>query len=399
MTQTDHQERLLKRYQHLVEIALDLASTLNLDALLNRIAEVAVELSGCQAASILLYDEKTAQLFFNTATNMDELPMIRGMQVPSEGSLAGWVIKNRKAVVVGDVQNDIRHYELVDDTLQFQTASLLAIPMITKDKVIGVLEVVNKVDGIFTQEDQDILAVLGAQAAVAIENTRLFQQSDLISELVHELRTPISSMCAVAFLLQKANLPEAQRIKLAETIYSESMRLNEMATSFLDVARLESGRAQFQYARIEIAPLIRECNTVVENDASARQIVIHEEITSDLPRFEADRDRLKRVLLNLLNNAIKYNRPGGLIILRAFTEQKEMVIEVEDNGIGVPADAIPHLFEKFFRVKSTEKTTGGTGLGLSICKQIIETHRGRIDVTSVINQGTKFTIRLPLLQT
>lgn len=398
MTGTTEKNHLLDRYQRLVEIARDLASTLNLDALLTRIVNVAVELSGCEAASILLYDEKSDQLFFHTSSNMDKLPMMRGMRVPGEGSLAGWVIANRKVVAVGNVKQDNRHYEQTDQFLKFSTDSLMGLPMITKGKIIGVLEVVNKLDGEFSQEDADVLSVLSAQAAVAIENTRLFQQSDLISELVHELRTPISSLCAVSYLLQRADLQTEQRIKFAETIYTESMRLNEMASSFLDVARLESGRAEFRYTRFEILPLLRECYEIVRNEAAAHQIVISMDVQEELPLLEADRDKMKRVLLNLLTNAVKYNRPGGTITARARSIKKEMIIEVQDTGIGIPPEDLPHMFEKFYRVKATEKMTGGTGLGLSICKQIVETHRGRIEVASQVNEGTTFTITLPLIQ-
>ena len=391
------QRNVLHRYQHLVEITRDLASTLNLDALLNRIVNIAVELSCCEAASILLYDQKSDRLFFQTCSNIDKLPLMQGMHVPGNGSLAGWVIAHRQVVVVPDVRRDGRHYEQIDQSLKFSTSSLMGLPMVTKDKIIGVLEVVNKLAGEFTQDDQDVLTVLSAQAAVAIENTRLFQQSDYISELVHELRTPISSLCAVSHLLERNDLTDDQRVEYARTIYSESMRLNEMASSFLDLARLESGRAEFNYTRFDLSPLIQECNEVVSKEAENLRIAIHLDIKNNLPMLDADREKIKRVLLNLLNNAIKYNRPDGSIVLRAYAAKKEMVIEIKDNGIGIPTEAIPHLFEKFYRVKSVEKTTGGTGLGLSICKQIIESHRGRIEVSSQVDKGTVFKVFVPLV--
>jgi signal transduction histidine kinase len=386
---------ILSRYQQLIEISRELASTLDLDVLLKRIIQAAVDLSESQAASILLYDESTHQLYFQTATNMED-PLLRGMSVPLEGSICGWAVANRKSVVVADAHHDPRFFDNVEKTTRILTNSLIAVPMITQEKVLGVLEVLNKKEGEYTPEDIDTLEVLAAQAAVAIQNTRLFQQSDLISELVHEIRTPLASLVTASYLLQRSEISEKQRSELATTIYSEAQRLNELASSFLDLARLESGRAGFQMALVDLPKLLDECRKVVQAKTDESGIQLAVEIQDGLPGVEGDAGKLKQVILNLLSNSIKYNRPGGTITLSAMSDKNEVQIKVSDTGIGIPADALPHLFEKFYRVSGSEKVASGTGLGLSICKHIVESHHGRIEAFSNIGQGSTFIVHLPV---
>jgi two-component system phosphate regulon sensor histidine kinase PhoR len=111
--------------------------------------------------------------------------------------------------------------------------------------------------------------------------------------------------------------------------------------------------------------------------------------------LEADRDKVKQVLLNLLSNAIKYNRPNGTVLFRAEASEKDITLFVQDTGLGIPEESLPHLFQKFFRVREHESRVAGTGLGLSICKQIVQGHGGRIEVKSKIGVGTVFQVVLP----
>jgi signal transduction histidine kinase len=389
-------ERLL-RYHRLIEVSRDLASTLDLNTLLMRIITAAVEISHSEAASILLYDNTTHQLFFQLATNMDS-PSIHGLTAPVEGSIAGWTILNHKTAMVRNVHNDPRFFDQVEKTTQLRTESLIAIPLITKDKVLGVLEVINKRDGEYTDEDQELLEAIGSQAAVGIENTRLFQQSDLISEFVHEIRTPLSALRTASYLMQRPEINPQQLAALINTVHSETQRLNEMATSFLDLARLESGRASFQLSDVNLVTLLEDARQVILPQAEEKQIAILIEIPADLPTISADCDKLKQVLLNLLSNAVKYNLPGGTITLSAAAGPQEVSLSVSDTGLGIPPESMPHLFEKFYRVPGSEQVSSGTGLGLSICKQIIEGHSGRIEVQSQPSQGSTFIVHLPKIQ-
>jgi signal transduction histidine kinase len=384
----------LDGYRRLIDIARDLASTLDLDILLSRIVHAAAEISGAEAASILLFDDTSRQLYFQVATNMDESTR-RGIVVPLDGSIAGWIVNNRQPVRITNVHNDPRFFSHVEETTGFSTQSILGIPLVTKNKIVGVLEALNKPKGKFTDTDESMLLVLGAQAAVAIENARLFQQSDLISEFVHELRTPLSSLSTATYLLLRPEMSQEQRDQIVNNIHNETMRLNALASSFLDLARLESGRVQFRKTRFSVADLLYECKDVMSSKALENNIQIRVESPEGMPLLDADRDKIKQVLLNLLSNAIKYNRPNGSVMLHAEAAEKEITLFIQDTGLGIPEEALPHLFEKFFRVREHESRAAGTGLGLSICKQIVHGHGGKVEVKSKIGVGTVFSVFLP----
>ncbi|MDX1377818.1 MAG: ATP-binding protein [Anaerolineales bacterium] len=386
--------RTLDSYLRLIEISRDLASTLDLDTLLNDIVRASADITHAEAASILLYDDTARQLYFQVATNIDE-PTMRGLVVPLEKSIAGWIVTNREPLRIEDAHKDDRFFSDVEQSIGYETKTLLGIPLITKNKVVGVLEVVNKKRGKFTDPDESMLTVLGAQAAVAIENARLFQQSDLIAEFVHELRTPLASLSTATYLLLRPEMSREQSDQIVNNIHNETLRLNSLASSFLDLARLESGRVQFRKSRFSSADLIYEARDVMLSKAQEADIQIRVDIPPDMPLMEADRDKIKQVLLNLISNAIKYNRPNGSVILQGDFTEDEISITVQDTGLGIPDDSIPHLFQKFYRVREHEGKATGTGLGLSICKQIVQGHAGRIEVKSKMGVGTSFNIFLP----
>jgi signal transduction histidine kinase len=258
-----------------------------------------------------------------------------------------------------------------------------------------VLEALNKREGEFTSSDENLLSVLGAQAAVAIENARLFQQSDLISEFVHELRTPLASLSTATYLLLRPEMSREQQEQIIKNIHNETLRLNSLASSFLDLARLESGRVQFRKSTFDIMDLLHECSDVVASKAEEDHIQIRVIDPEGPSMVDADHDKIKQVILNLLSNALKYNRPNGSVILKAISSEGQMQISVQDTGVGIPEDAVGHIFEKFYRVRDHETKATGTGLGLSICKKIIQGHGGTIEIKSRVGIGTNIIINLP----
>jgi signal transduction histidine kinase len=390
---TDDEKRL-EGYRRLIDIARDLASTLDLDILLNRIVSAASDLTESEAASILLYDEAARQLYFQVSTNLDQ-PTMRGLAVPLEGSVAGWIITNRQPARIKDVRNDARHYANIEKQTHITTRSLLGVPLVTKDRIVGVLEVINKQAGEFTKDDEDLLQVLGSQAAVAIENSRLFHQSDLVAEFVHELRTPLATISTATHLLLRPEMSHEQRQSMLQNIHIETLRLSTLASSFLDLARLESGRVQFKLTCFDLVPVLEECIESMRGKADESKITLELEIPPDFPEVVADRDKIKQVVLNLLSNAIKYNCLNGVVTIAARDEGKDWTLSVHDTGNGIPVKALPHLFQKFYRVEASDGKVGGTGLGLSICKQIVSGHGGTITVHSKYGNGATFTICIP----
>lgn len=386
--------QLVRKYARLLEVTQQLVSTLELQALLDSIVEAAKELTECEAASLLLHDSQTSHLYFEAATG-ELIDGARRTAVPVDSSIAGWVYSESEPLVVDDALRDPRFFKEVDVLNRYQTRSILGVPLRTKDKAFGVIEAVNKVQGSFDEDDVRVLQTLAAQAAIAIENTRLFQQSDLIAEMVHELRTPLGALTAAAHLLQRPDLPQDQRKKLSQTVYGEVERLSEMANDFLELARLESGRVRFTREPVHLGGLIGECIEIVRLQAEEMDLSLESDLDPSLAPVPGDRNRLKQVFLNLLTNAIKYNRTGGSVRVQLHRQEEMLEAKVSDTGRGIPAESLPRIFERFYRVPIDEGHVGGTGLGLAIAKRIVDAHQGSIAVQSEPGEGSVFTIQLP----
>ncbi len=387
--------KLLNRYERLLELTSDLAATFDLDTLLQRIVVAARELTDSEASSLLLYEKQTHSLYFEAATGA----LVSGVgqrAIPADNSIAGWVFTHGEPIVSQDVINDPRFYREMDALTRFETQSILGVPLRTKDKVLGVIESVNKTEGIFTDEDVQILQTLAAQAAIAIENSQLFMQSDLIAEIVHELRTPLAALTAASHLLQRTELPEDQRTKLSQTILHEVQRLNDLTTDFLELSRLESGRVHFKREPVHLGGLAQESLEVVRAQAESKEIELETEFDPSLAPVHGDRKILKQLLLNLLTNAIKYSQPGGVVTVSLRSEGDEVLMEVRDTGRGISPEDQERLFQRFYRAVDGEDDVQGTGLGLVIAKRIAESHEGSISVESALGKGATFTVRLPV---
>ncbi len=394
MKKNKSRSTLLNRYQQLINISCDLASELDLNILLSKIVDAACEVSDAEEASILLYDPHKKTLYFQAATNLDS-QLKRGLVVPLEKSIAGWIVTNQEAVIVDNPQKDKRHFNDIGKITSIECKSLLGIPLLSKGKVIGVLEVINKKGGAFTKEDQDVLLALGGQATVAIENSRLFLQSDSIGEFVHEIRTPLSALSAAAHLLKSNRVHEDQKKKMIDILESEIQALSNMSSAFLDLSRLESGRKQYNVIEFNIRDLLIDCHEIINNETQKLNIQFKLELPTTLPRIRGDRKQLKQAFINLLNNAVKFNKDEGEILLKAHQGKDLITIVISDTGMGIPEEEQSKIFEKFYRVSSHRDQVPGTGLGLSVVKQIIQGHGGEISFTSEVNVGTTFTVTLP----
>ena len=385
----------LARSEYVLEISRTLNSTRDLPSLLELIIGAAQKLTGTEASSILLTDPKTGELYFEAVISTKS-EAVKRVIVPRE-SLAGWVAREGRAQVINDVSQDPRHSPSTDRESGFKTRALIVLPLQVKGRTIGVLEVVNRIDhSPFDEEDVHVLSSLAAHAAVAITNARLFQQSDLISEMVHELRTPLTSIVAYSELLMRDDLNPDQLRSFVTTINQEASRLTHMINDFLDLARLQSGRIRMAHQPVDIGELVRECCAVMQPQADQRNVRLEAEMTGELPALQGDRNRLKQVVMNLISNAIKYNRPEGRVSAEARDVDGCIQLIIADTGRGIPEKDLPHIFDKFYRVADSEGWASGTGLGLSITREIVDAHGGRIDVESQVGVGTRFKLTLPL---
>lgn len=392
--------QLMARYERLMEITRQLNSVLDLHALLLRIIDASIELTRTEQSSILLIDPTTGELRFEASSSLSGGAMEQ-IVVPMEGSLAGWVATHGEPVLVEDTQKDERFFNKVDQTIKFETRNLLGVPMIAHGKVIGVVEVINKLnpEEPWTEDDVNTLSALAAQAAIAIENARLFQQSDFVAEMVHELRTPLSALKLSTNLLMRPTLTEQARADVVKTMSGEIERLIRLTTDFLDLARLESGRARLELEVFDVSALVKESLQVVEQQAYDKHVELFMEGETDI-RVRADRGKIKQVLLNLFTNAIKYNKPEGGEVHCKTTymdhTQQYCLLEVRDTGLGISKENQEKMFQKFFRVTDHADKVQGTGLGLVIAKRIVEAHGGEMWMESEIGVGTAFFFTLPV---
>jgi signal transduction histidine kinase len=384
----------LENYRRILEISKQLNSTLEYRALLQQIVAAVVEVLKVEAATIMLLDPATGELRFEIASNLRPQETEK-ILVPMEGSIAGWIVTHGEPRVIEDVSKEPNHFRQVDTETDFETRNLLGVPLKTHTKVIGVLQAVNKPSGKFTGEDVNLLTILASQACVAIENARLFMQSDFISEIVHELRTPLAALKASTALLKRPNLPDDKRAEVHHLLEEETDRLIRLTSDFLDLARLESGRAEMDIQPFELRGLVRDCVMIIEPQANTRNVEVIQNI-EDLTCV-GDKGKLKQVLLNLLTNAIKYNRASGQVRIIAHDAGNGFAqVDVADTGFGISHEHLPNMFRKFFRVADTAGTVQGTGLGLAISKHIIETHGGAIWVHSTVGEGSTFSFTLPI---
>jgi len=385
----------LARLEALLALSRVLNSTLDLPTLLDLIVNSAREMTDSEASSILLLDSKSGDLYFEAASGSGEA--IKRVIVPLDSSIAGWVCRHGEPLLIADTSQDERFYRQADLQTAFTTRSVLAVPLKAKDRVIGCLEAVNKRGGqTFTPDDTETLTTLAAHAAVAIQNARLFEQSDQIAEMVHELRTPLTGIVAYSELLTRPGLGLEMVAESARTIHEEATRLSQFINDFLDLARLESGRARLIFRSVDMRHLVHEAVLVLQPQAEQKCLQIIEQVPGDLPAVQGDPQRLKQILINLGSNAIKYNRPGGQVIIRIEPQSDHLRVQIQDTGQGIAPEALPHMFEKFYRVPDSEGWAQGTGLGLSIARQLVEAHGGRIEIASQVNIGTTVTFTLPM---
>lgn len=222
-------------------------------------------------------------------------------------------------------------------------------------------------------------------------------KTGFVSSVSHELRTPLTSIKAfTATILRDPNMSDETRTEFLHIIDEESNRLANLIEDLLEVSRIESGTVNTEFKAVDITELMNQVLPPLEPLAEKKNISIEKNFADELPELTADADKLKSVITNLVNNAIKFTPDGGKIIVKTEPKDDQLVISISDNGMGIPKDDVDKVFERFHRVHRPGTEIQGTGLGLSIVKNIVEMHEGTIELQSQVDKGTTFTIYLPL---
>lgn len=401
-------DKRVRQLERILALNVEIVSNPQQSSLLTKIAQTAAELTESESASILLLDDRTGDLRFCAAATEEITPLLLRIPVPVTHSIAGKVLQEREPAVVHDVRADPRHFREVGQAIGFETRSLLAVPLQVQERCIGVLEAVNKRSGLFTEEDREILTILAAQAAVAIENARLVEalqeahrklqeldrlKSDFITIASHELRTPLSLVLGYASLLQ-----EQQRgSREVEGVLRAAVRLQHIIETMVNLQYLETGELPFRYEEFNLGEeILLACQTHGPL-AEASGLTLDAVVPQEPIWIRADREKIRLVLDNLLSNAIKFTPAGGRVRVKLEERYGNAEITVTDTGVGIPQKDLDRIFERFYQVESPmTRRRGGLGLGLPIVREIVEKHGGRIWAESVLGQGSRFIVRLPL---
>ncbi|EXX86553.1 two-component system histidine kinase PnpS, partial [Paenibacillus darwinianus] len=224
-------------------------------------------------------------------------------------------------------------------------------------------------------------------------------RSEFVANVSHELKTPIAAVKGFAETLLggAVNDPDTAKAFL-QIIYDESERLNRLIGNILELSKVESRRVPLQFSPVELSSFTEKTLELLASEASRKGILLDAAVEPGL-YAEADEDRLRQIMMNLLSNGINYTPEGGRVTVKVDGDDDHIRIRISDTGIGIPKKDLPRIFERFYRVdKARSRSSGGTGLGLSIVKHLVELHKGTIAVDSTVGAGSTFTIELPVLQ-
>jgi len=407
MSKSVEDTQMVDKLNRLVDISLTLNSTLESTILLEKILSAGIECLDCEATSIMLYDEADQHLYFAAASGA-ESDELKSIPVPLEGSIAGTIFRENHPVIVHDVPKDPRHYKVVEDRTGYHVRSLLGVPMRIGDRVIGVIEALNKLDGDFTEEDTKTLSIVAAQAAVAIKNARIVEElrkaneelrkadklkADFMAVVSHELRTPLSIILGYATFLKEETKGELS--ELAETLYKAALRLRTLLEDMTNMNLLYTGATELHLSPLCIQSIVRNIYDEISQMAEARDHQFDLILPSQDLWVHAD-NRLREVFVNLLKNAIRFTPLNGEIRVQISATSEDILVEIKDSGIGIPSDELERIFEHFYQIEHhMTRRYEGLGLGLAIARGMVELHRGRIWAESEgPGKGSSFKVQL-----
>ncbi len=373
---------------NLYALSRDLASAVSLNDILNKVIRHVSETIPGQIAILLPEGESLDQRAGSSGFSLGE----------KEKSVALWTFRNGQMAGRG--------------TETLSSAELLFIPLQAGGRLVGVMgmKLTNSGEGL-APERRRLLEAFSSQAALAIERAYLAQEAEqtqllqaterlersLLNSISHDLRTPLSSITgALSSLRDEGNIldPAPQR-ELIELAWEEAGRMNRFISNLLDITRMEAGALRIKKEPYDVQDLLGSCLNALEPRLKERKIKI--DIPSSLPLISMDSVLMAQVLINLLDNALKYSPPKGIIEVDVRTRDHWLEIGIADQGPGIPEEYLAQVFNKFFRSNRTEGVSG-TGLGLAISKGIVEAHGGKIWAENRPGGGAKivFTIPLPI---
>jgi PAS domain S-box-containing protein len=413
------QEMLAQRANQLETVATlsTTASTvLDPDKLLQEVVDLTKERFGLYHAQIYLVEDAWNTLMLAAGAGDVGKQMIEAGQaimLNAEKSLVAHAARERIPLIASNVQDEP---DFLPNPLLPETRSEMAVPMIVGEKVLGILDVQSDVVGRFTEEDTNIMTTLALQVGIALQNARLYAaqtatvaqlreldrlKSSFLANMSHELRTPLNSILGFAdVILEELDGPLTENMNNdLKLIQKNGQHLLHLINDVLDMAKIESGKMNLAIEKFNLHEIIEEVTSITSPLASEKNLALFVEPESDREvDINADRTRLRQVMINLVNNAIKFTEKGRIAIL-VTREGDHVLIRVKDTGIGIPPEQLEAVFQEFVQVDtSTTRKVGGTGLGLPISRRLIEMHGGRLwaESSNVNGEGSSFYVVLPI---
>jgi signal transduction histidine kinase/ActR/RegA family two-component response regulator len=283
--------------------------------------------------------------------------------------------------------------------------SMMLVPLRARNNTFGCLSL-GAVGRRFTDADLALARSLAERGALAADNARLYREAqdanrmkdEFLATLSHELRTPLNAIVGWTKLLQDGQLDAATQARAISTIDRNARAQTQLIEDILDVSRIVAGKLNLSVRAVDLGAVIEGALDSVRHAAEAKGVRLLTEIARAVGPFEGDPDRLQQVAWNLVSNAIKFSTRGGTVRVRLRQEAEQAEISVQDDGLGIKAEFLPHVFERFRQADSSStRPHGGLGLGLAIVRHLVELHGGSVDVASAgEGKGATFTVRLPL---
>ncbi len=501
---TDILRRKVSYLETLSNVGRSVTASLDLDEILKRVVDAAVEITGAEEGSLLICDESNGELTMRASRNFQE-EFVRTFRLPISDTLAGEVVRTGKPILL-----DEKSPQKIKTAYLVKT--LIYVPLKIHDKVIGVLGVDNREsERSFTDQHITLVAALADYAAIAIENARLFTDTELernkleailtriedgvivvdtggnvvlanrvarslfglddnevlmkpveevfaheqlvdllkngretfpyrceielddeqvinvqlnlvpdlgmtvtmhdvtyfkeldriksefVSTVSHDLRSPLTAILGYVELLERVGPVNDKQRSFIQRVQMSVRNITELINDLLDLGRIESGFDESKVS-LSLQNVIQYSVESLKDRIAGDDHELSVDVPEGLPQVIGDSVRLRQVVDNLLGNALRYTPKGGKIGITAQEENDQIIIQVSDNGYGIPAADRPHIFEKFFRAGNVVENISGSGLGLAIVKSIVENHNGRVWVDSVEGEGSTFTVVLPIVR-
>jgi signal transduction histidine kinase len=407
----------LGQLQALGEVSRAVSSTLNLGTVLNTIVTRAVQLSGTTGGAVYDYDEATREFHLRVAYQIgdDLIESIRGAPIRlGEGAL-GVAAVTRVPTQVLDILDE-REYGLArlrPILARLGYRSLLAVPLLREERIVGGLVVLRREPGAFAAPVVHLLQTFATQSVLAIENARLFREieekgrqlesaskhkSQFLANMSHELRTPLNAILGYTELILDRIYGEVgEEVREVLVRLEKSGRhLLALINDVLDLSKIEAGQLTLSLNDYSVKDIVQTVVTGMESLAADKKLTLRSNLPPELPLGRGDERRITQVFLNLIGNAIKFTDVGEITV-RVTTSNGAFVVAVADTGPGIAPEDQEKIFQEFQQGdNSSTRKKGGTGLGLSIARHIVEMHGGRIWVESTPGKGSTFWFTLPV---